>query len=177
MNPPHPASASTAESRLAAFHERCMRIALREAALAAEEEEVPAGCVIVDRPGDDVLAGDRLLLPRILGRAHNQAEQLKDPTAHAEMLAITQACAARGDFRLTGTILYVTKEPCAMCAGAIVLARIPAVVFGVSVFRILDHPGLIHRAEVTGGVLAGECLALLQDFFKARRAAETPPRP
>lgn len=173
-----------AAGRLRLFHERCMKMALREAEKAAEEEEVPTGCVIVDRPSDAALSGDGLLLPRVLGRAHNQTEQLKDPTAHAEMLAITQACSARGDFRLTDAILYVTKEPCAMCAGAIVLARIPMVVVGVSdpkrggisVFNILNHPNLIHRAEVVEGVMEAESLALLQDFFRARRAEsrETP---
>lgn len=165
-------------ARLEQFHERCMRLALREAEKAAAEEEVPTGCVIVERPTDAALEGDGPLLPRVLGRAHNQTEQLNDPTAHAEMLAITQACSARGDFRLADTILYVTKEPCAMCAGAIVLARVPTVVVGVSdpkrggmsVFNILNHPNLIHRAEVVCGVLEAESLALLQDFFKARRA-------
>lgn len=167
-----------AAARLRQFHERCMGMALREARRAAEEEEVPTGCVIVDRPSDASIAGDGPLLPRVLGRAHNQTEQLKDPTAHAEMLAITQACSSRGDFRLTDSILYVTKEPCAMCAGAIVLARIPMVVIGaadpkrggISVFNILGHPNLIHRAEVVGGVMEEESLALLRDFFRARRA-------
>ncbi len=167
-----------AAERLRSFHERCMKMALREAEKAAEEEEVPTGCIIVARPSDALLAGDGLLLPHVLGRAHNQTEQLKDPTAHAEMLAITQACSARDDFRLTDTILYVTKEPCAMCAGAIVLARIPMVVIGVadpkrggiSVFNILNHPNLIHRAEVVDGVMEAESLALIQDFFRTRRA-------
>lgn len=160
------------------FHERCMAVALLEAQKAAEEEEVPTGCLIVDRPSDEALAGGGMLVPHVLGRAHNQTEQLKDPTAHAEMLAITQACSARGDFRLTDTILYVTKEPCAMCAGAIVLARIPLVVVGaadpkrggLSVFNILGHPNLIHRAQVVWGVREKESLELLQGFFKARRA-------
>jgi tRNA(Arg) A34 adenosine deaminase TadA len=107
-----------------AFHEHFMRMALREADKAAAAGEVPTGCVIIADPGE---APACLAAVRVLGRAHNQTEMLKDPTAHAEMLAITQAAAALGDFRLTGTILYVTKEPCAMCAGAIVLARIPTV--------------------------------------------------
>jgi len=118
-------------------------------------------------------------MPRVIGSAHNQTELLKDPTAHAEMIAITQAASARSDWRLTDTILYVTKEPCAMCAGAIVLARIPLVVFGapdpkrggaVSVFNILNHEQLNHRAEVISGILEEECRSILQSFFQARRA-------
>ena len=154
-------------------HERYMRAAIRQARTAAEAGEVPTGCVIVNR--------DPLTLPRtgpIIGRAHNQVRTLKDPTAHAEMIAITQAASAVGDWRLTHAVLYVTKEPCPMCAGAIILARLSAVVFGapdprrggaVSVFRILDHPQLNHRCEVVGGILADECRTLLQEFFRARR--------
>ena len=157
-----------------AFHEYFMRLALREADLAAAAGEVPTGCVIVADPGE---APACLAAVKILGRAHNQTEMLKDPTAHAEMIAITQAAAALGDFRLTGTILYVTKEPCAMCAGAIVLARIPTVVYGAadpqrgghSLFGILDHPALIHRAEVVAGILGDTCLERLQAFFRQRR--------
>ena len=99
-------------------HDNFMRLALREAEKAAEAGEVPVGAVIVR---------DGLLI----GKAHNQVELLNDPTAHAEIIAITQAAAATGDWRLTGTTLYVTKEPCPMCAGASVMSRIPAVVFGV----------------------------------------------
>ena len=157
----------------AEVHERYMRMAIREARVAAEKGEVPAGCVIVD-----ATSGGGPGLWRVIGRAHNQTELLKDPTAHAEMIAITQAASARGDWRLTDTLLYVTKEPCSMCAGAIVLARIPTVVFGVSdpqrggavsVFNILNHPSLNHRCEVVSGILEDECRALLQDFFRARR--------
>ena len=157
----------------AEVHERYMRMAIREARVAAEKGEVPAGCVIVDATSGGVHG-----LWRVIGRAHNQTELLKDPTAHAEMIAITQAASARGDWRLTDTLLYVTKEPCSMCAGAIVLARIPTVVFGVSdpqrggavsVFNILNHPSLNHRCEVVSGILEDECRALLQDFFRARR--------
>ncbi len=157
------------------FHAYFMRLALREAARAAEAGEVPAGCVIVAKPANTL---GMPAAARILGRAHNQTELLHDPTAHAEMLAITQAAAALGDFRVVNAILYVTKEPCAMCAGAIVLARIPTVVFGVpdpkrggavSVFNILTHPDLIHRAEVISGVLEDECREMLQAFFRARR--------
>jgi len=152
-------------------YEFYMRLALQEAARAAEEGEVPAGCVIVHAAAADRPA-------RLIAKAHNQTEQLKDPTAHAEILAITQAAAALGDWRLGDTVLFVTKEPCPMCAGAIVLARIPTVVFGVpdplrggavSVFQILNHPQLNHRCAVVGGVLEAECRAALQTFFRRRR--------
>jgi len=149
-----------------------MCLALEQARVAAEEEEVPTGCVILSCPPE---AGP--LGVRVIGRAHNQVERLADPTAHAEMIAITQAASAKGDWRLTDTILYVTKEPCLMCAGAIVLARIPLVVFGAvdprrggaSVFNALNHPALNHRCIVIGNVLADECAELLRAFFRARR--------
>lgn len=161
------------------FHAYFMRLALREAARAAEAEEVPAGCVIVQKPASPDLP---LAAVKVLARAHNQTEMLKDATAHAEMIALTQASAARGDWRLTDTILYVTKEPCPMCAGAIVLARVPLVVWGVSdpkrgghtVFSILNHPGLNHRPEVIEGVMEAECRDLLQEFFRSRRNAAIP---
>ena len=146
-------------------HEYYMDLALREAQVSAENGEVPVGAVIV-RAG------------AIIGRAHNQVELLKDPTAHAEMIAITQAASAIGDWRLTETALYVTKEPCPMCAGAIVLARIPLVVFGildplrggaVSVFNILAHPQLNHRPEIVSGILEEPCRAVLQEFFRDKR--------
>ena len=152
-------------------HERYVREALRQALAAREAGEVPTGCVILDaRP-------ERRAASAVIGRAHNQVELLKDPTAHAEMLAITQAAEALRDWRLTDTVLYVTKEPCAMCAGAIVLARIPLVVYGasdplrggMSVFGVLDHPALNHRCETIPGVLEADCRALLQDFFRERR--------
>ena len=157
------------------LHEHYMRMALREAQQAREEDEVPTGCVIVQRSDAGEGRGS------VIGRAHNQVERLHDPTAHAEMIAITQAASAYGDWRLTDTILYVTKEPCAMCAGAIVLARIPTIVFGaldakrggaVSVFNIVRHPDLIHRCEVIGGVLEPECREILQAFFRAKRLAK-----
>jgi tRNA(adenine34) deaminase len=157
------------------FHANFMRLALREAGTAAEAGEVPTGCVIIKQPDSD----DRpLAAVKVLARAHNQTETLKDATAHAEMIALTQASAALGDWRLTGTILYVTKEPCSMCAGAIVLARVPLVVWGVSdpkrgghtVFSILDHQGLNHRPQIIRNVLEQECLAMLQSFFRERRA-------
>lgn len=148
-------------------HDHYMQLALREARISADADEVPVGAIIIK-------AG------AIIGRAHNQTELLKDPTAHAEMIAITQAASAVGDWRLTDTILYVTKEPCPMCAGAIVLARIPVVVFGVadplrggaiSVFNILNHPQLNHRPEVIQGILEPSCRAMLQDFFRKKRSA------
>jgi len=157
------------------FHANFMRLALREAGTAAEAGEVPTGCVIIRQPDSD----DRpLAAVKVLARAHNQTETLKDATAHAEMIALTQASAALGDWRLTDTILYVTKEPCSMCAGAIVLARVPLVVWGVSdpkrgghtVFSILDHQGLNHRPQIIRNVLEQECLAMLQSFFRERRA-------
>ncbi len=146
-------------------HAPFMEIALEEARAALEENEVPIGAVIVR--GRQVLA-----------RAHNQREQLRDPTAHAEMIAITQAAAALGSWRLEDCTLYVTLEPCAMCAGAIVLARIPQVVYGAadpkagavhSLFRLLDDPRLNHRAEVVSGVLAEACGEILTRFFKDQR--------
>ncbi len=142
-----------------------MRVALRQARLAAEAKEVPIGAAIYQ--------GGRLL-----AQAHNQVETLNDPTAHAEMIAITQASNALGNWRLTDTVLYVTKEPCPMCAGAIVLARIPVVVWGVSdpqrgggqsVFGILQHPALNHRAQLISGFLEDECRSILVDFFRERR--------
>lgn len=157
------------------FHQYFMQKALREAEKAAAEGEVPTGCVIIPKPAED--EQPLLACVPILGRAHNQTEGLKDPTAHAEMLAITQATAAKGDFRLTDTILYVTKEPCAMCAGAIVLARIPLVVYGLtdpnrggqSHFGILTSDTLIHRSEIITGVCEEECKAIIQNFFRERR--------
>ena len=155
------------------FHEHYMQMALREAQQAQAEDEVPTGCVIVQMPADGSEGRGR-----VIARAHNQVERLHDPTAHAEMIAITQAASTCGDWRLTNTILYVTKEPCAMCAGAIVLARIPILVFGVadpkrggavSVFNIVQHPDLIHRCDVISNVLEPECKGILQNFFREKR--------
>jgi tRNA(adenine34) deaminase len=151
-----------------------MRAALDEARSAAASGDVPVGAVMVQ--GDVVLA-----------RAANRTVRDQDPTAHAELLAIRAASAALGSWRLEGCTLYVTLEPCAMCAGAIVLGRVPRVVIGAwdpkagmagSVGDLLRHPRLNHRPEVAGGVLEEECGALLRDFFAARRRAEfvdTPP--
>jgi len=143
--------------------------ALRQAARAYEAEETPIGAVVV-REG------------RILARAFNQVELLKDATAHAEMLAITQAEEALGDWRLTGCTLYVTKEPCPMCAGAIVHVRLARVVFGASDARggaagsalnLLQFPTLNHRCEITAGVREPECRALLQSFFAEQRERQS----
>ena len=117
---------------------------------------------------------------RLLARAHNQTETLTDSTAHAEMLALSAAFAARGNWRLTGARLYVTKEPCPMCAGAIVLSRVDAVVWGVSdpkrgggtEFGIFGHKGMNHHPEVVSGVLEEPCRSVLVDFFRRRRAEE-----
>ena len=142
-----------------------MRLALSEAERAMEADEVPVGAVIVR--GHQVIAA-----------AHNQRETLADPTAHAEMIAITQAASALGDWRLTECTLFVTLEPCPMCAGAILQARIPHVVFGAldpkagsvtSLYQLLEDRRLNHTASVTGGVLAEECGRLLRDFFAAQR--------
>jgi len=144
---------------------RWMREALRLAETAREADEVPVGCVIVHDG-------------RAIARAHNQRETLRDPTAHAEMIAITQAAEALDSWRLEGCTLYVTLEPCAMCAGAMVLARLDRLVYGAadpkagavaSVFRLLDEPRLNHRVRITGDVLAEPCGAVLTAFFEARR--------
>lgn len=145
--------------------------ALRQAARACEAEEVPVGAVIV-RQG------------RVIARASNQVELLKDATAHAEMLAITQAEQAVGDWRLTDCTLYVTKEPCPMCAGAIVHARLARVVFGASdvkagaagsVLNLLQFPTLNHRCAITPGVREAECRRLLQSFFAVQRVRNQNP--
>ena len=142
--------------------------ALDEARAAAERGEVPVGAVVVDAATGEIVAA-----------AGNQVEADNDPTAHAEMLALRQAARAQGSPRLTGCDLYVTLEPCAMCAGAIVLARVPRLVYGTpdpkagacgSLFTLHDDPRLNHRAEVTAGVQADACGALLVDFFAERRA-------
>ena len=143
-----------------------MREALRLAAKAREADEVPVGAVVV-RAG------------KIIGRAYNQVELLKDATAHAEMLALTQAEAAVGDWRLVDCDLYVTKEPCVMCAGALIHVRIRRLVFGCadkrsgaagSVMNLLQNPVFNHRCEITSGALQNECAAILQDFFRKKRA-------
>src|SRR6188472_2777644 len=148
-----------------------MREALRQALKGSKADEVPVGAIVV-RAG------------KIIGRAHNQVELLKDATAHAEMLALTQAEAAVGDWRLTDCDLYVTKEPCAMCAGAVVHTRIRRVVFGCadpfagaagSMMNLLQMPTFNHRCEITSGVLQKECATVLQEFFAKRRERNSMP--
>ena len=145
--------------------EHFMREALRQAQKAYAAGEVPIGAVVV-RAG------------RIIARAYNQVDLLKDATAHAEMLALTHAEAAVGDWRLTDCHLYVTKEPCPMCAGALVHVRMQRVIFGCadaragaagSVINLLQLPSLNHQCDITSGVLQNECSAILQDFFRKRR--------
>ncbi len=144
-----------------------MREALHQALKASKAGEVPVGAIVV-RAG------------RIIGRAYNQVELLKDATAHAEMLALTQAEAAVGDWRLTDCDLYVTKEPCAMCAGALIHTRIRRVIFGCadpaagaagSVINLLQMPTSNHRCDIASGVLQNECASILKDFFRQRRDA------
>ena len=142
-----------------------MRLALREAERAPEHEDVPIGAVLVQ--GGEVVAA-----------AHNERELRQDPTAHAEIVALRAAARAAGTWRLLETVLYVTLEPCAMCAGAIVLARVPRVVYGArdpkagacgSVLDVLGEPRLNHRPEVAGGLLEQDCGELLSEFFATRR--------
>lgn len=145
--------------------EAYMRMALEEAAAAERAGEVPIGCVIV-------------LNERVIARAANRTITDCDPTAHAEMLALRAAAKAAGNYRLIGSEIYVTIEPCAMCAGAILQARVQRLVYGAddpkggavrSCFAVFEHPRVNHRVKVTSGVLADEAAALLQKFFAARR--------
>jgi tRNA(adenine34) deaminase len=142
-----------------------MRLAIREAARAAEHDDVPIGAVIV-KDGE------------VLATGHNEREVRADPTAHAELLALRDAARALGSWRILDAVLYVTLEPCAMCAGAIVLARVPRVIFGAddpkagaagSVLDVLDTPQLNHRPVVQAGLLGDECGDLLREFFASRR--------
>ena len=143
-----------------------MRLALAEARRAFDEGEVPIGAVVVHQE-------------RLIAAAHNQREALRDPTAHAEMVAITQAAEALGSWRLLDCTLYVTLEPCPMCAGATVQARMPTVVYGTrdpkagachTLYQITSDARLNHQAAVIGGVLADECRAILQEFFLQQRS-------
>ena len=147
-------------------HERWMRTALEQARRAYEADEVPVGAVVVHQD-------------RVIAEAYNQREELKDPTAHAEMIAITQAAEALGSWRLLDCTLYVTLEPCPMCAGAIVQARIPTVIYGTTdakagaahtLYQITSDTRLNHQATVLGGVLKDDCRAILQEFFAQQRA-------
>ena len=146
-------------------HEHFMKLAFHEAIAAGEMDEVPVGAVI---------ARDQ----RIIGSAHNRCQQLRDPTAHAEMMAITQAAEAVGDWRLENCVLYVTLEPCPMCAGAILQARIPVVVYGAadpkggaagSLYDLLTDSRLNHQSTVVSGVMAKQCGMILTDFFQGKR--------
>ena len=167
-----------------AFDDHFMRMALREAEKAAVDGEVPNGCVIVEprviepaHDGHEAVFDPDPTQARILGRGHNQTEGLTDATAHAEMLAMSAAFTAKGNWRLTGARLYVTKEPCPMCAGGIVLARPDTVIWGVSdpkrgggtVFNIFAHPGINHHPEIVTGVCECESLMILKEFFARRR--------
>jgi tRNA(adenine34) deaminase len=146
-------------------HDRLMPDALAEARLAAEAGEVPVGAVVV-------IGGE------VVGRGHNQPIASFDPTAHAEIVALREAGRRMGNYRLTGATMYVTVEPCLMCVGALVHARVETVVFGalepkagalVSTQRAHEHPALNHRLQVVSGVMAEECAELMRRFFKDRR--------
>jgi tRNA(adenine34) deaminase len=145
--------------------EKCMKLAIEQAQIAEENGDVPIGTVIVYKN-------------QIIGKAYNQREQLQDPTAHAEIIALTQAAAFLESWRLHGCTMYVTLEPCPMCAGALVLARIDRLVYGCddpktgavkSLYNIVNDERLNHTINVTSGVLAEECSGLLQQFFQRRR--------
>ncbi len=148
-----------------------MKVALDEAKDALTHDDIPIGCVVVDADGNE------------LARAHNARERDQDPTAHAELLALRDAAAKRGSWRLDGTTMYVTLEPCAMCAGALVLARVAKLIYATpdpkagavgSLYNIAQDPRLNHRLEVVSGDLADEASELLKAFFKEKRA-DTPP--
>ena len=147
------------------MHEHFMQIAYEEAQQALREDEVPIGAAIIHSG-------------RVIARAHNQREQLHDPTAHAEMIAITQAAESLQSWRLDGCTLYVTLEPCPMCAGAIVQARIPTVVYGAvdpkagaaqTLYHLLNDPRLNHRADTVAGVMAEPCARIISQFFQEQR--------
>lgn len=159
MHQAHPTSDTAADDV------KFMRMALREAKHASNEQEVPVGAVIIQNG-------------QVIARAHNRPRNLNDPTAHAEILALRRAGRKLGNYRLTECSLYVTIESCAMCAGAIIQARLQRVVFGArdpkagadgSVLSVLNHPKLNHHVEVSNGVLADDCASILRDFFRARR--------
>ena len=148
-------------------HDQYMEMALRQAAKAFKLDEVPVGAVVVNHN-------------TIIGRGYNQRETLKDPTAHAEMIAITAAANTKGDWRLDDCILYVTKEPCPMCAGAIVISRLKMVVFGCydeqegccgSLYQLCGDPRFSTTVAVKGGVLEQKCLGLIQEFFQLKRTS------
>ncbi|MEE9555237.1 MAG: tRNA adenosine(34) deaminase TadA [candidate division Zixibacteria bacterium] len=147
------------------FDEKFMHEAIKEARKALADDEVPVGCVIV-------------FDGKIIGRGYNRTESLQDPTAHAEMLAVTSAAENLGSWRLNGVTIYSTLEPCAMCAGALVLARVDRLVFGApdpkfgacgSIFNIVSEPRTNHRMSVSMGLLQDDCAAIMQDFFRKKR--------
>jgi len=151
------------------FDKDMVRLAMAEAELAAAAGDVPCGAVVV-------------VDGKVIAKAHNRREADADPTAHAEVLALREAARHLGHWRLSGATVYITKEPCVMCAGALMSARVDRVVYGAhdpkygaawSVFNILDDDRLNHRVRVSAGVLAEECLAQLRDFFKNKRNSET----
>jgi len=157
-----------ADDNLLQPHDAWMRLALDQARAAFEVDEVPVGAIVVHQE-------------RVIAEAHNRREMLNDPTAHAEMIAITQAAESLGNWRLTDCALYVTLEPCTMCAGAIVQARVPTVIYGATdpkagachtLYGIPSDERLNHRAIVLGGVLENECREILQEFFRERRKTE-----
>jgi tRNA(adenine34) deaminase len=149
-------------------HERWMEFAFKEAELGYKRNEVPVGCVIVQNN-------------RIIGKGHNQIETLRDPTAHAEIIAITAAATQIDNHRIEGSAMYVTLEPCPMCAGAIVLARIPLLVYGAAdpkagacgtLYNIVQDKRLNHRVDLVKGVLESKCAAILKEFFANLRTSE-----
>ena len=149
-------------------HAEYMEMALKQATIAFETDEIPIGAVVVENG-------------TIIGRGFNQRETLKDPTAHAEMIAITAAANTRGDWRLNDSVLYVTKEPCPMCAGAIVNSRMKMVVFGCydeqegccgSLYQLCGDPRFKTTVAVKGGILEKKCLGLLQEFFQSKRSLQ-----
>jgi tRNA(adenine34) deaminase len=148
--------------------EELMREAIAQAKAALAMDEVPVGCVVYHEP-----------TAQIIGRGHNRREVDSDPTAHAEILALRQAAAALGDWRLSDCVAAVTLEPCPMCAGALVHARVRRLIYGCddpkagavrTLFSLCDSPQLNHRLEITGGILADACAQLLKDFFSAQRS-------
>ncbi|MFZ0088411.1 MAG: tRNA adenosine(34) deaminase TadA [Solirubrobacteraceae bacterium] len=160
-----PVAPPTAGSRFFPRDEYFMRLALREASRALEHDDIPVGAIVV-KDGE------------VIGSGHNEREVRGDPTAHAEMIALRDAARAIGTWRVLDSVLYITLEPCAMCAGAIVLARVPRVVFGTtdpkagaggSVLDVLAEPRLNHRPRVESGLLAADCADLLRAFFATRR--------
>ncbi len=164
-----PSDFSSSETH--SLDEEMMRLALEQAREAAKVGEVPVGAVLV-RQG------------LVIAKAYNLRESLQDPTAHAERIVLTQAGRALGDWRLEGCTLYVTLEPCVMCAGAIVLSRIERLVYGTidpkagacrSLYRLLDDPRLNHRVRQTNGILAEECSKTLTEFFRAKRSLQQTP--